>query len=114
MHSNRFTGSVPSSISALTALTELYGPLCPACLLPQSAAECVWPACACACTFVCMLRLMLARSVDAQFIGGGRPIRSLGNNPFAAATFPAGITALTRLESLYARAVRAAQCVLGV
>jgi hypothetical protein len=48
---------------------------------------------------------MLARSVVAQFIGGGRPIRSLGNNPFAAAIFPAGIVALTRLKYLYARAV---------
>jgi hypothetical protein len=33
----------------------------------------------------------------------------LDDNPFAAATFPAGITALTRLKLLYARAVRAAQ-----
>jgi hypothetical protein len=38
----------------------------------------------------------------------------LGNNLFAAATFPAFITALTRLESLYARTVRAVQCALGV
>jgi hypothetical protein len=101
MPSNRFSGSVLSSISALTALTELYGPLCPACLLPQSAAECVWPACACACTFV--HASLDARALSGRPIGGGCLIRSLADNPFAAATFPAFITALTRLERLYPR-----------
>jgi hypothetical protein len=50
-----------------------------------------------------------ARALSGRPISGGRPIRSLGNNPFAAATFPVGITALTRLESLYACTVFAAQ-----
>ena len=38
-------------------------------------------------------------------LSGCCPIRSLGKTPFAAAAFPAFITALTRLELLYARAV---------
>jgi hypothetical protein len=113
MPSNRFTGSVPASISALTALMHLYVPHLPRPpLAEQSALEYAWPACACACTFV--HASLDARALSGRPIIGGRPIRSLGNNPFAAATFPAGIMALTRLKSLYARAVRAAQCVMGL
>ncbi len=114
MHSNRFSGSVPPSISALTALEDLYVPH-----LPRSPLAAI-------CSRLCMagvrmrMHLRIHASLNARafrgrpIISGGRPIRSLGNNPFAAATLPACITALTRLESLYARAVRAARCVLGV
>jgi hypothetical protein len=54
-----------------------------------------------------MLRLMLACSASPNH-QRRLPIRVLGNNPFAAATLPAFITALTRLAFLYARAVPAA------
>jgi hypothetical protein len=113
MPSNGFTGSVPSRISALTALEALYVPHMPR---PPLAAIC-YRLCMAGVRMrmhlLCIHASLDARAFRGRPISVGCLIRSLGNNPFAAATFPAGITVLTRLESLYARAVRAAQCVLG-